>query len=96
MTPRPLSALVFALLLGVALPARAEEVPISADARSHFTAGVNLLQDPDGAKYEAAYGEFKAAYQISPSWKILGNVAVAAWSIGIRQVANSILVSVFE
>ena len=81
MTHRTVSTLVLALLLGVAVPARAEDVPISPDARAHFAAGVNLLQDPDGAKYEEAYGEFKAAYQISPSWKILGNLGIAAFKL---------------
>jgi hypothetical protein len=81
MTHRTVSTLVLAVLLGVALPARAEDVPISPDARAHFAAGVNLLQDPDGAKYEEAYGEFKAAYQISPSWKILGNLGIAAFKL---------------
>lgn len=81
MKHRIVSTLALAALLGVALPARAEDVPISPDARAHFAAGVNLLQDPDGAKYEEAYGEFKAAYQISPSWKILGNLGIAAFKL---------------
>lgn len=57
---------------------QAQEVPISEEARAHFKAGVNLLQDPDGARYEEAYREFKAAYAASPSWKILGNLGIAA------------------
>jgi hypothetical protein len=81
MAHRTVSTLVLASLLCVALPVRAEDVPISPDARAHFAAGVNLLQDPDGAKYEEAYGEFKAAYQISPSWKILGNLGIAAFKL---------------
>ena len=47
-------------------PARADAVAISEEARSHFTAGVNFLQDPDGARYDDAYREFKAAYAASP------------------------------
>ena len=46
----------------------AAEVVISDDARAHFSAGVNFLQDPDGARYEDAYREFKVAYAASPSW----------------------------
>jgi len=42
---------------------------------------VNLLQDPDGARYEEAYREFKAAYATSPSWKILGNLGIAAFKL---------------
>ena len=30
-----------------------------AEARKQFQAGVNLLDDPDGAKYEEAYDAFK-------------------------------------
>jgi hypothetical protein len=57
------------------------DVPISDNARSHFTAGVSYLQDPDGARYEDAYREFKAAYAESPSWKILGNIGLTAMKL---------------
>jgi hypothetical protein len=76
---------LFAVTLGLALfsvtvPALAE-VPISEEARVHFTAGVTFLQDPDGARYEEAYREFKTAYAASPSWKILGNLGIAAFKL---------------
>jgi hypothetical protein len=64
-----------------ALSAAAADVPISEEARAHFKAGVNLLEDPDGARYEEAYREFKAAYQASPSWKILGNLGICAYRL---------------
>lgn len=54
------------------------EVVITDKARAHFKAGVNFLQDPEGARYEEAYYQFKAAYAESPSWKILGNLGIAA------------------
>jgi hypothetical protein len=54
------------------------DVTITEEARQHFAAGVALLKDPDGAKYEEAYREFKAAYKASPSWKILGNLGLCA------------------
>lgn len=54
------------------------EVTITDKARTHFKAGVNLLQDPAGARYDEAYQQFKAAYAESPSWKILGNLGLAA------------------
>lgn len=57
------------------------EVVISDQARARFQAGVQLLQDPDGARYEEAYEEFKAAYADSPSWKILGNLALCAMKL---------------
>lgn len=69
------------LLSSVPLTALAADVPISEEARAHFKAGVNLLEDPDGARYEEAYREFKAAYQASPSWKILGNLGICAYRL---------------
>src|SRR5262245_18752054 len=65
----------------LAQAARADEVQISDKARDHFRAGVNFLQDPDGARYEEAYREFKTAYADSPSWKILGNLGLAAMKL---------------
>lgn len=69
------------LVLSIAAPALAADVVINDEARAHFTAGVNLLQDPDGARYEEAYREFKAAYAASPSWKILGNLGISAMKL---------------
>lgn len=60
----------------VAQPAASSQV--SEEARKHFKAGVAFLQDPDGARYEDAYREFKEAYRVSPSWKILGNLGLAS------------------
>jgi hypothetical protein len=62
-------------------PARAEDVIISDEAKEHFRAGVALLDDPDGARYEEAYREFSAAYRASPSPKILGNLAICAMKL---------------
>jgi hypothetical protein len=56
----------------------AGDVTITDEARAHFTSGVNLLKDPDGARYEDAYREFKAAYAAAPSYKILGNLGLCA------------------
>jgi hypothetical protein len=75
----PLILFTGAVLLAPAV--RAQEGEISEQARAHFQAGVNSLQDPDGARYEEAYREFKAAYQASPSWKILGNLGIAAMKL---------------
>lgn len=51
---------------------------ISEEARTHFAAGVALLQDPEGEKVEEAYREFQKAYEISASPKILGNLGFCA------------------
>lgn len=61
--------------------ARAADVAITERARIHFNAGVSLLQDPDGPRYEEAYSEFRAAYAESPSWKMLGNLGIAAMKL---------------
>jgi len=80
--------------------AAAADEPVSAEALRHFKAGVALLQDPDGARYEDAYREFKAAYATSPSPKILGNIgycalklerdgeAIAAYTRYLREVPD--------
>jgi hypothetical protein len=70
----------FALAFSAA-SAHAADVPISDEARAHFTAGVNMLKDPDGPRYEDAYREFKAAYAASPSYKILGNLGLCAMKL---------------
>jgi hypothetical protein len=54
---------------------------ISDDARQKFAVGVNLLTDPEGPRYEEAYRAFKAAYAASPSYKILGNLALCAMKL---------------
>jgi hypothetical protein len=58
--------------------AQAADDSINEEAKKHFSAGVSLLQDPDGARYEDAYREFEAAYSASLSPKILGNIGYCA------------------
>ncbi|HEX3772425.1 MAG TPA: hypothetical protein VHV30_16220 [Polyangiaceae bacterium] len=65
----------------VAPSARAADAVITEEARTHFAAGVALLQDPKAPRYEEAYREFRAAYAASPSWKILGNLGLCAMKI---------------
>lgn len=57
------------------------DVEITPKAREYFKAGVSYLKDPDGARYEEAYQAFKAAYAEAPSWKILGNLGIAAMKL---------------
>ena len=54
------------------------EVPVSENANRRFSQGVRYLTSQDPGRYEKAYREFKAAYEDSPSWKILGNLGIAA------------------
>lgn len=58
--------------------ANGQEVPISERAREHFQRGVSLLEAPGGPQYADAYEAFKAAYEESPSPKILGNLGLCA------------------
>jgi hypothetical protein len=74
-------ALSGALLAGAALAPPALAAPADDEARRHFRAGVNLLEDPEGARYEEAYQEFKTAYEIAQEPKILGNVALCAMKL---------------
>src|ERR1700677_4255465 len=59
----------------------ADEVVITEEARTHFSAGVALLQDPKAPRYEEAYREFRAASAAPPSYKILGNLGLCAMKI---------------
>jgi hypothetical protein len=54
---------------------------VSQETRAHFEAGVALLQDPDGARYEDAYREFRAAYAQSQSPRVLGNIGFCAMKL---------------
>jgi hypothetical protein len=69
-----------AISFSVPHSAHAEE-KISAEARTHFEAGVTLLQDPDGARYEEAYREFLTAYEASRSPRVLGNIGLCAMKL---------------
>ena len=79
--------LLVALFLGVhaeraqAQPAAgAPSAEQQAEAKRAFSAGVALLQDPDGAKYEEARLQFKRAYELTHSWKVLGNLGLVAFA----------------
>src|SRR5690242_12924037 len=61
-----------------AAPAKTNPAGINEEGRRHFNAGVALLQDPEGEKVEEAYREFKTAYDVSGSAKILGNMGFCA------------------
>lgn len=84
----------------VAAAADTPAAEISDEAKQHFRAGVTLLQDPEGEKVEEAYREFKTAFDLSGSPKILGNMgfcamrlerdgeAIDAYSRYLREVPN--------
>lgn len=63
---------------GVSGTQKTQPTGINEDAKKHFAAGVALLQDPEGEKVEDAYREFRTAYDMSSSPKILGNMGFCA------------------
>jgi tetratricopeptide (TPR) repeat protein len=62
-------------------PSAHADVEITEAARRHFSAGVALLRDAGGPRYEEAFRSFKAAYREAPSWKILGNLGLCAMKL---------------
>ncbi len=61
--------------------ARAEGGAADEDARKHFKVGISYLQDPEGERFEEAYGEFKLAYELSKSPNVLGNMGLCAMKL---------------
>ena len=57
------------------------DVKVSDEARRQFRAGVQLMEDPGGPRWEEAYRAFKAAFRASPSPKILGNLGLCAMKL---------------
>jgi hypothetical protein len=73
-----LLALTTVFVMPAASAAGAEITP---KARALFKTGVELLEDPDGPRYEDAYRAFKSAYEESPSPRILGNLGLCAMKL---------------
>jgi hypothetical protein len=77
----------FALVLGLSIPARAEEEPRKA-AGAHYQKGLELA---NRAEYRAALDEFNAAYAASPNFAVLYNIGQAEVAIGRpRQAIESL------
>ena len=73
--------LLLALALLLCVSTAQADVPISPRARQLFKTGVELLEDPEGPRYEEAYRAFKAAFRDSPSPRILGNIGLCAMKL---------------
>ena len=73
--------LLLALALLLCVSTAQADVPITPRARELFKTGVELLEDPEGPRYEEAYRAFKAAYRDSPSPRILGNIGLCAMKL---------------
>jgi hypothetical protein len=69
---RAVGIVLVSSLASAATPAETSE------AKRAFEAGVNLLQDPDGARYDEAIVHFRKAYSLIGSWKVLGNLGLCA------------------
>jgi hypothetical protein len=76
-----LGAVLFASTVRAAEPPTQADPAKTAEAKKAFAAGVNLLQDPDGAKYEDALLQFRRAYDLIGTWKVLGNVGICAMKL---------------
>ena len=74
MTGRVRSALVALLLLSFTAPARAQAP--NTEAELHFKRGVSLYQESD---FKGALAEFKRAYELTRSWRLLYNVGQAQY-----------------
>ena len=82
------SLLLFLLIFSsapLASVARAQSAAPTAadleDAKKSFATGVALLQDPDAPRYDEALLHFRRAYELSGSWKALGNLALCLFKL---------------
>lgn len=71
-------ALAGSALAQVATPNASPTADDIEKAKNHMAAGVAFMQDPDGARYEEAYPEFRKAYELSGSLNALQNLAICA------------------
>jgi hypothetical protein len=69
-----------ALLVSALAPASASaaDPPMSDEAREKARAGVALLEDPEGARYDEALLAFREAYKLSSNPNLLANIALCA------------------
>jgi hypothetical protein len=75
---RRLAPWVAAITLFAVGTARAEEPAMSDEAREKARAGVALLDDPDGARYDEALLAFREAYALSKNPNLLANIGLCA------------------
>jgi hypothetical protein len=58
--------------------ARAADPSRIAEGKKYFAAGVALVNDPDGPRYEDALVQFRKAFDALGAWKILVNIAICS------------------
>jgi hypothetical protein len=76
-----LAVAAFCALSATSSAVRAADGPVNDEVVRHFKAGVAILQDPEGPRFEEAYAEFKRAYELSHSPKVLGNLGLCAMKL---------------
>ena len=81
-TPLPIrrllaQALVIATLLAFWQPAGAQTSAERKKAKGHFSVGIEML-DATPPNYQGALLQFQQAYELSKSWKVLGNLGLCA------------------
>ncbi|HEY5957713.1 MAG TPA: hypothetical protein VIV60_14215 [Polyangiaceae bacterium] len=54
---------------------------LSDAAQRHFDAGLLYIDDPSGAKWDEALKAFRAAYALSPTWKLMNNIGLCALNL---------------
>lgn len=74
-------AALFGAVILVTGRASAQNDPKIEKAKRHMENGVTLINDPDGARYEDAFPEFKSAYELSGSLNALQNMAICAMKL---------------
>lgn len=67
--------LVFVCAVAITSVADAKAPP---KAQEHMDAGLAYVDDPGGPRYEEAYREFHAAYEIYPAYQLLANIGTCA------------------
>src|SRR5512133_2530099 len=67
--------LVFVCAVASTSAAEAKAPP---KAQEHMDAGLAYVDDPGGPRYEEAYREFHAAYEIYPAYQLLANIGTCA------------------
>lgn len=75
--PVPLALLLALALLLQSQRAAAQSSGDKQQAKEHFSIGVELL-DESPPNYQRAYTQFSNAYELSGSWKVLGNMGLCA------------------
>jgi hypothetical protein len=87
MGPRTLRCFAMLTVIGLCESVAAEPANVSDRALQHFKVGVAYLNDPEGARYEDAYREFKEVLAESRTPKTVYNAGLCAFHLERDQEA---------